>query len=81
MEQSSNGKLQSISPASNLEFKSKLFAAALISLHPPLTVPVLQFFSRPVVPGAQIDAADSDVKSVQLGDTSLQSLSQICLQC
>lgn len=36
-----NGKLCSISPASNLEFKSKLFAAVLIPLYPPSNMPRL----------------------------------------
>lgn len=78
-----NGKLRSILLASDLEFKSKLFAAVWISPYPPLNVLRLQweFFSRPVACGAQIVAADSDERSVWLGDTLLQTLPQICLQC
>lgn len=46
-----NGKLCSVSPTFNLEFKSKMFAAVLISLNPSLSVPRLQweFFSRLMV--------------------------------
>lgn len=61
-----NGELRGTSPASNLEFKSKLFAAGLIPQYLPLNVSRLQweFFSRPVVVGAQIDASYSDERNV-----------------